>query len=515
MNKYIDLLTDTSFAFGGTGVLVVAVLVLLLWLLMPRSDRAKAHLPAILLALHVGLYAAHRLAGSHPLKRALEVTGLFVLLLCLGRTTFLLVFEWLFRHRLKRPVSRIVADIVQVLIYFGVAFVIFREMGAEIGSLLTTSALLTAVIGLSLQETLGNLFAGLAIQAQRPFEVGDWIQIENAQDSSTGRVMEINWRATKLITNDQVEIIIPNGLLAKSPIRNYTKPRSVSRRTIRIQGPYEVAPHRVETALLQAAQGCEGVLDDPAPGTWVAQYTDCGIEYALLYFISDFENRAWIDANVRRRIWYSFQRAGISVPLPTGNMRVPQASDSGAQRLEEEQSRIRQRMMRTVDFLDVLPDSALEHLAHGSKLCLYSKGEDIIRQGEQGTELYLIRSGAASVLFQQNESEPMEVARLGPGGVFGEMSLVTGEVRSATVRTTSTCEVLVIGHDEFSEVLERNPDLVQRISDVLANRRAELEQVHPVSETFDKARESGMLLDKIRSFFSLWPRAEDSEKDGN
>ena len=510
MNKYIDLLTDTSFAFGGTGVLVVAVLVLFLWVLMPGRERAKAHYPAFLLVLHVALYLAHRFSGSHSLKRPLEVSGLFVLLLCLGRTAYLLVFEWFLRHRLKRAPSRIVADIVQVFIYFGVGFIIFREMGAEVGSLLTTSALLTAVIGLSLQETLGNLFAGLAIQAQRPFEVGDWIKVEDAQESATGKVIEINWRATKLMTNDRVEIIIPNGLLAKSPIRNFSQPSPVSRRIIRVQGPYDTPPHRVEAALMQAIRGCRGVLETPAPSTWVAQYADSGIEYALLYFISDFENRAWIDSDARRRIWYSFQRAGVSIPFPVQDVRLQQTSDSAAQRYDQEQTKIRRQLMRRVDFLEALPTAALDHLAQVSRLCLYDADEDIIRQGDQGSELFIIRTGEAVVLVRSGENEPIEVARLGPGGVFGEMSLITGEGRSATVRTVSSAEVLVIGHEAFGEVLERNPELAQRVSDVLANRQAEIEAAQTASQRFDKARDSGELLDKIRNFFSLWPRGSDS-----
>ncbi len=510
MNKYIDLLTDTSFAFGGTGVLVVAVLVLLLWVLMPRRERNKAHFPAFLLVLHVALYLTHRFSGSHVLKRPLEVAGLFVLLLCLGRTAFLLVIEWFFRHRLKRPLSRIVADIVQVFIYFGVGFITFREMGAEVGSLLTTSALLTAVVGLSLQETLGNLFAGLAIQAQRPFEIGDWIQVENAQENSAGKVIEINWRATKLLTNDRVEIIIPNGYLAKSPIRNYSQPSPVSRRTIRVSGPCEIPPHRVEAAMLQAIRNCPGVLDTPAPGTWVVQYTEVGIDYALLYFISDFESRAWIDSDARRRIWYSFQRAGINMPYPVHDVRLQQQSDVTVQG-GEEQTKLRRRMMRRVDFLEALPTSALDYLAEVSRQCLYDTGEDIIRQGEQGSELFIIRTGEAIVLVKSGDNEPVEVARMGPGDVFGEMSLMTGEGRNATVRTNSSVEVLVIGHDAFAEVLERNPELAQRVSDVLGNRQAEIEQAQTASQRFDKARDSGELLGKIRNFFSLWPRGSDTD----
>ncbi len=507
MDRYIDILTDTSFAFGGTGVLVVAVLVLLAWVVMPRAERRKVQMPALFLATHVAFYLAYRHTHSHVWKRALEIGGLLVLLLCFGRILFILVVEWFFRFRLKRPLPRIVADIIQGLIYLGVAFIVFREMGAEVGSLLTTSALNTAVIGLSLQETLGNLFAGLAIQAQRPFEVGDWIQIENSQENATGKVIEINWRATKLLTNDRVEVVIPNGLLAKSPIRNYSQPSPSTRRIVAIQAAYDAPPHVVEAALLKAASGCTGINEDPAPATWVTRYADSGVEYSLLYFIKDFERRSWIDSEVRRRIWYAFQRAGITIPYPIRDVRVQHVKELEAPKTNEEQAQERLRMMRSVDFLGALPTSALEYLANSSRSCLYDAGEDIVRQGEQGFDLFIVRSGSATVLFQ-GDGQTMEVARIGAGGVFGEMSLVTGEGRTATVRANSACEVLVIGHQAFGTVLERNPELATRVSEVLASRQAEIEQVQTASQRQEESRESLVLLDKIRNFFSLKTRGE-------
>lgn len=500
MNKYLDSLADTSFAFGGVGVVIVSAMVVLLFVLMPRELRGKLVFPALLLVGHVALFLLHLEIRDTAICRPIELLGLFLLLLCFGRSAFLLVFEWLFRYRLKRPVSRIVADIIQVLIYFGVALVLFREMGAELGSILTTSAVLTAIIGLSLQETLGNLFAGLAIQAQRPFEVGDWIHMA-VGEADPGKVTEINWRATKLVTSDGVELTVPNGLLAKSPIRNFTKPSPVSRRSVNVQAPYDVAPHRVETALLQAAIGCPGVLETPAPQVWVTCYADSGIEYALLYFTSDFGSRGRIDSEVRRRIWYSMQRASISIPFPIREVHLQQPNETLADAQESEQTRL--RLVKSVDFLAGLPETSLNQLARTSKFHTYARGEEIVRQGDPGSNLFIIESGDAEVLVRQDNSEYFEVAGLGPGAMFGEMSLVTGALRTATVRTTSPCELLVIGHDEFAGVLEHHPEIAQRISEVLATRQAQLKQVPELGEPRSVEQTSSELLGRIRRFFSL------------
>ncbi len=216
-------------SFGGVGVLTAAVLILALRVLLSRPERRKLRVPLVFLLLNLAAVAARSALGSDSAaQRPLHVLAVFFLLICIGRAGFLFVVDWLVGTRLKRPLSKIFRDIIQVLVFVAVALLTLRAMGLEPGSLLTTSALLTAVIGLSLQETLGNLFAGLAIQAQRPFAVGDWIQFEN-DAALVGRVTEINWRATKVITNDMVEVVVPNGVLAKAPIRNYTQPTRVSR----------------------------------------------------------------------------------------------------------------------------------------------------------------------------------------------------------------------------------------------------------------------------------------------
>src|SRR5690606_13193402 len=149
--------------------------------------------------------------------------------------------------------------------YAAVALVVLRAAGVELGSLLTTSALLTAVIGLSLQDTLGNLFAGLAIQAQQPFEVGDWIQHDPTDQETMGRVVEINWRATRVLTVDNVEVTIPNGALARASIRNFSRPTAEVRRSVTITVAAHVPPNEVHRLFAEAVAGTPGVLSHPAP----------------------------------------------------------------------------------------------------------------------------------------------------------------------------------------------------------------------------------------------------------
>jgi len=491
--------------FGGFGIGSAVLLLLALRVLLPQSERHKIRAPAWFLALHVlltGLRALIPLASSS--QRPLGVAAIFFLLACLARAGFLLVVDWFLGERKARPLSKIFRDIIQAFIYVGVALLTLRAMGVAPGSLLTTSALLTAVIGLSLQETLGNLFAGLAIQAQRPFSVGDWVQFDSDK-SCIGQVTEINWRATKVLTEEMVEVIVPNGTLAKAHIRNFTQPTLVSRRSAIVSGPYEAQPAKVEDALLDAVRGANGVLTAPPPCVLLKNFGDSGIDYHLQYFIDEFAQRHEIDARVRSRIWYAFQRAGISIPFPIRDIRTTDATKVAAA-LQKQELDEREAALHHVDFLDALPDATLRGLAEGSEVRLYSAGEDVIRQGDSGDELFIVLRGEAAVLVARNGGEPDEVARLATGKFFGEMSLLTGENRTATVRAGRRLELLVVGHDAFRRILADAPELAERISGILARRQAQLDEHEAVDSRTVKepvAHRDRVLLTRIKALFSL------------
>ncbi|WP_437309896.1 cyclic nucleotide-binding domain-containing protein [Sorangium sp. So ce388] len=490
---------------GAIGIGIAAALLIAVRMLAPPAQRGKLRLPVVLLCFHVAaLLARLPLAPTSSLHRTLSVVSLFFLLTALGRAAFLLVVDLILGVRLGRPLPRIIHDIIQGLVYAGVVLITLRAAGVEPGSLLTTSALLTAVIGLSLQETLGNLFAGLAIQAQRPFEVGDWIQVE-PDPRLIGQIIEINWRATKVLTNDQVELTIPNGTLAKSTIRNFTKPTVTARRTIEVQGPYEAPPPVVEQALLGAVASVPGVLLAPPPFVLTARFEDSGIIYHLCFFIDDFARRDRVDSAVRQRIWFAFRRAGISIPFPTRTVRMAEVSPESRERSEADERQRRLQSLRVVDFLAALPPPLLDRLATLSKTCLYMVGEVVIRQGAAGHELFIVQSGEVSVIVGREGGSTAEVARLGPGKFFGEMSLMTGEPRSATIQAVSDCELVKVDKAAFQEILAAAPGIAEKITEVLVARQSALDENVSVRRARAGAEEAktSALLGKIRQFFSL------------
>ncbi len=486
---------------------IATALILVCAITVRKADRrAIIRTPTILLALHVLLVLVRLpLPDTSYVASILDICALFFLLLALGRTLFVLVVDVFIDARLSHPLSRIIRDIIQGFVYAGVGVIVLRQIGVEPGSLLTTSALLTAVIGLSLQETLGNLFAGLAIQAQRPFEVGDWIGVDESA-TNFGRVIEINWRATTVLTAEQVELIIPNGVLAKTTIRNFTKPTKVIRRTVEVEAPYDMSPAKVEEALLSASRSVACVLASPAPAVIMKNFGQSGIVYHLQFWIDDFASRDRAESNLRQRIWSSFQRSGVVIPFPIRTIHLEAVTAESQAEVRKRQIALRKAAIEGVDFLVAMPEDLREQLAVLSRTCHFMPDEEVIRQGDPGSEFYIVQKGEVAVLIGIGDETPTEVARLGSGKFFGEMSLVTGELRKATVQATMDTELVEVGKEAFHALLVQDPGLAESITAVLIERQIEIDEnlsLRTSQNDNDSDLKSIALLSKIRNFFAL------------
>ncbi len=497
-----------GYAGLGVAALVAAIVLLLVTrrLLLPK-DRKLLRLPISLLFVYLGALTIALFApdGSKP-KEVLSFVALLALLIAVGRLVAVLVLEVLFGRKLGRPVPTILRDIAQGVLYLFLLLGALRAIGFDPGSILTTGAVVTAVIGLSLQETLGNLVAGLAIQIQRPFDVGDWVQLE-PDPKRIGRVVEINWRATKVLTLDNVEIIVPNGLLAKAAIVNYSKPSTFVRRSVFVSVAYEVPPGRVHETILEAIRDAPKVLAEPAPSVITNSFGDSGIEYWVRFFTEDFDRRDVVDGGVRDRIYYALHRARFEIPVPQRKVHLHEVSAESLAREDGARAAKREKALARVDVLRVLDPEILRRLAAAATTRMFSPGELIVRQDDDADELYVIERGVVTVLLETEGKKASEVTKLGTGMFFGEMALLTGERRQATVRATSECELTVIGHDAFHAVLAASPGMVKELSRVLAERQTMLEEHAERLSSVDHEREVSLksiqFIDRIKRFFEL------------
>jgi small-conductance mechanosensitive channel/CRP-like cAMP-binding protein len=502
----VELLATLRGYADATGTVVSTLLALVLLIALPQDQRREARSSFALIAIHV---VAHQLWPRLPAQelgsKIVHFISAFAFFASFVRTGFVF-FTRVRLVRRARPWPKILRDVIQALLYFGIAMLALRAVGVEPSSLLTTSALLTAVLGLSMQETLGNLFAGLALQGQQTLSVGDWVRFADGPDG-VGEVIEVNWRSTHFLTNHRVKIIVPNGMIARAVIRNYSRPTPLVRHDVDVLAPYDVSAETVRRVILDSIPGTPGVLRDPRPSVLVHDFSDSGVTYSVRYFIENYGDRDPIEGAVRQRILYAFGRAGIDFPFPHRHLLAPglegaveRFAPPGA--IPKRAPELDGRLARFQLFSGLDP-KAVTILSSGSRSLLYSPGEVIVRQGEKGTELFGIERGEVEILVAPEGGDSVRVATLGPGTIFGEAALLTGKARTATIVALSECELVAVSRQAFQSVIKASPELSEKFTTLLAGRLEQLNQtLHDAAASdIDPKSRSDLLLTRLKSFF--------------
>jgi small-conductance mechanosensitive channel/CRP-like cAMP-binding protein len=451
---------------------VVAALVALaaFALTAPPSRRRLAWGPGLLLAAAPLPLLIPLLFPSKAEALSVAALGLRFFLLAALFQALLLIAVVNIWERVSRPLPRIFLDVLRWATAAVALLVILGEAGVGADRLFTGSAVVTAVLGFALRDTLGNVFAGLAIHAEGPFALGDWIQYD-ANPAHIGRVTEINWRATKVITLDEAEVIIPNGQLAMASIRNFTKPDPWSRRSLFVTTPYGVSPQTVQRIILDAIRGSFGVLEHPAPSVVTNAFTERGVEHWVRLFTTEFDKRDRVDGMARDRIWFALARHGIEIPVATQTVRYTRLSAAAPESAPAREERLAGVLCR-VDLLASLDTGELRTLAAGAAEQSFAAGEAVIRQGDPGTSMYVIEAGRVAVTAVLGSGGPTTLAELGSGDFFGEMSLLTGAARSATVTALDETRLIVIDKEGLRPMVESRPELAERLGAALADREA-------------------------------------------
>lgn len=488
------------------GVLLVLVLALVVRAGAPKGKPVSLRTAWLSLALNIGAFLGAELVRYAAFQSILGALAIAFIALALARLTFLFLFDVLLARNRTRPLPRIVRDISQGAILLVAALMSLRSAGVEPGQLLTTSALLTVVAGMALQETLGNLVAGLAIQTERPFEVGDWIEVHGTP-GHIGQVREINWRATRLHTLDNVDVVVPNGLLAKATFTNFDRPHGAPRRSVYFHCSGSTPTRRVHEVVMEAIHGCPGVLEEPAPSLVTSGFNEAGVQYWLRFYITDMSRRDSIDGGVRDRVWYALARHGLPLSPPTRAVFLHEVSDETEKAKADRALEDRSRALARIELFQPLSREELLELASRVRTLIYGPGEVVIRQGERGDTMFVVRRGELSVRVGGVGAEA-EAARLPVGAFFGEMSLLTGDPRKATVVAVSPCELLEIDHEAFHALLGAHPGVAAAIGQKvmqraqgLQAREGSLDASDPGSGGEDPAEND--LVNRIRRFFGL------------
>lgn len=439
-------------------------------------------------------------AGDHYFTGWMRIPWL-VLLSALGyasiRVINALLFDFAFRLRQGYEAPTLVRNIFTLVAFVVFFLVVFTRLYQEVnlGALFTTSAIFGVIIGLALQDTLGNFFAGISLHADRPFQVGDVVVLGTQQ--LTGVVEGITWRAIKIRTFQNHIVMVSNSSAAKESIEVCPR-ENANARLVFFSTLYTDSPAKTVHIAREAIREAENVSTKITPIVRIRSLGDNGIEWEIKYWLEDYAKYNDTDALVRQLIWYALRRANLTFAFPTRTLHVerkgPIPLATGPQKEIIER-------LSAVDIFAPLSNEETEALAGAAVRHIFAPGELVIRAGDQGSSMFVVHSGRVQVQISDGGiSRP--VAVLSEGAFFGEMALFTGEPRTANVVALEETEVLEIGHRAMKHLFETNPDLAESISWTIAERRAGLEATSQQPGATAEAHSAG-LLTSIKRFFGL------------
>jgi CRP-like cAMP-binding protein len=348
------------------------------------------------------------------------------------------------------------------------------------------------VVGFAMQDTLGNLFAGLAIQIEKPFRVGHWVQIGDRD----GQVTEITWRATKLRTKAGQFLIVPNSVMSKEPVLNYSEPIIPTRIEVEIGASYGVPPNDVKRAMHEAMANSPLVMRAPEPQVTIKAFGGSSIDYLAQFWIEDYAVDRTARDQVRTNLWYTFRRHNIEIPWP---IQIQYERDEEPAVTERHMAAAADQLA-SINLFKTLSAEARQRLAHSASHHLFAAGESIVRQESAGDSMFVLMKGHARVVL---EPAGQEVAVIPPGGFFGEMSMLTGDRRSATVKAVDDVAVLEISAQDFREIVLTSPELLDHVSTLVSTRRSGLEDAKAAVAAVVAPEAKDNFLARMRRFLKL------------
>jgi small-conductance mechanosensitive channel/CRP-like cAMP-binding protein len=465
--------------------LVLFIAVLFLGAVTPnRHVRHRLWLSAAAFGLYAGLGAAAR---YHLLTTGMQeqvnlIQPLLLVFAAINGLVALIINPWRV-HRLPDRFPTIVQDAIVIGLFGLGATLILQE------KIFAATAVGAVVVGFALQNTLGNLFSGLAIQIEKPFRIGEWVRIADID----GLVSEITWRAVKVRTKSGNFVVVPNSKLAEDIIINYSEPTRDTRLEVMVGAHYDVPPNRVKAVILDGLKRDPLISTEREPEITIADFAESAITYRVWVWIADFATDYQTYDRIRSAIYYAFRRHSIVIPYPI-QVQIEKPDVVPPRDFSTDEA-----LLSRVSVFNALTSEARAQLARATTRGLFAEGEVVVHQGESGSSMFVVATGEVVVVLESGQ----EIARIGSGGFFGEMSLLTGAPRNATVRTRADSELLEITGSAFRQFVLANPAAVEQIGVAVARRHAELEERRATGTAATSPETPHTLIDRIRRYLHI------------
>jgi small-conductance mechanosensitive channel/CRP-like cAMP-binding protein len=510
----MDFWNNTTNFFWGQESFPLLVMVLCIFTLLfyfHKEDRGGLfNTLGFYLACLFGLFISGIL-HSMELLRAGDIlhevfiigSGIAVIRL-LGQFVFRLMLPAI---RLTPP--RITEDLFVIIAYVAWFMVRLRYAGLDLSSILATSAVITAVIAFAMQDTLGNILGGLALQLDNSVEVGDWIKV----DDISGKVVDIRWRSTLVETRNWETVVLPNSQLMKNKflvLGRRTDEPVQWRRWVWFNVGLDISPSKVinvvETSILNT--DIANVAKNPQPSCVMMDMDIKGYaRYAVRYWLTDLAPDDPTDSAIRWHIMTALQRAGLKLALEDQSIHITKENEKYDEAVHQREILLRIKTLRRVELFSGMTDAELKALAERLRYSPFSRGNIITQQGDERSHwLYIIINGEAEVSLATPDGTKRLINILSKGSFFGEMALLTGAPRRASVMAKTDVECYRLDKEAFEEILLARPTIADEVSHILAVRTAQLDSAAQdigVAAQRDLSQSRGEILATIRRFFSL------------
>jgi small-conductance mechanosensitive channel/CRP-like cAMP-binding protein len=426
----------------------------------------------------------------------------------------MIVFFWdgLVRRTIGAPVPRLLKDVLTIILYIiavtGIVGVVFKK---SVTGFWATSGLIGLVLGFALRNIILDVFTGIAINIDRPYKIGDWIKVHGSSPEQhiIGKIIEINWRTTRIYTEDDSVVVLPNNLLGTLVVTNFWGAGPESRFETAVCLDFSVPTERACRVLLagaKAAAGQKGILEQPEPRVVVNCTNSLGVEYMVRYWMSPWMDgitegvaRSHVTANILEHL----KQAGITPAYPKQDLFY---AEMPTRHLDSKSLEDRTELLGRTELFQYLELSELRQLAANMKERRFNKGHKLIKQGEAGDSMFILSEGLLHAFLSTNNNETeVRVGQIVPGEFFGEMSLLTGELRSATVVAVTDVIAHEITKDNMKALFSKRPEIAETISKVVAERRVRNSQAMATATPEERIEKTESLarqiMSKMKSFF--------------
>ena len=496
------VLIEDSSLFVGAGLVLALVT---LWR-RPDLRKSTAHMALAMLFGLGGLWLLERFGpgpAEGPLGGILRELALVVLAIGVARITA----TFAFRVALGSvSVPQILAEVLMALALIVFAFWRMTAVGVNLAGIVTTSAVVTGVLAFSLQETLGNLWGGIQLQLDNTCRIGDWIRV----DTVMGQVVGIRWRYVAIATNNGETVIMPNGMLAKNRVVVLSRrgdQRIPWRREVEFAVSYDTAPSRVIAAVDEGLARAEipNVAATPRLDVLCTHFADSSFQYVVRYWLTDLVQDTWTDSQVRLHVAATLARNKMEIPYPHRVLLRPKPQD--AQHVRE--CAARSKTLARFDLFAPLTDTERDALVAALADCPYVAHDVIARQGEPADSLFILAHGRVAVYDDSSGGAGgrNRLATIEAPAYFGEMGLLTGQARNATIVAEEDVLCYRLEKAGFDAIVRARPELIDALSQAVAARQAANDaKLQTLSEDARARQTVGRradLVQRMKRFFSI------------